>query len=129
VIVRGEGERGHRADAEDALAETAHNWTTASGYDAPEAYLHVTVTRKVFRQFRWRLGEEKVAELELSVSPHATPHKAFAARKARSATLTNRLLDAERRLADGFAADAAGRDRVRAAADCVAQPKRRWWRG
>ena len=48
---------------------------------------------------------------------------------ADKATLTHRLLDAERWLADGFAADAATRDRVRAAVDQVAQPQRRWWRG
>ncbi|HEY0498558.1 MAG TPA: sigma-70 family RNA polymerase sigma factor [Kutzneria sp.] len=187
---------GNRADAEDAVAEAfaevARNWTTASGYDAPEAYLHVTMTRKVFRQFRWRRRQEEVAALELPVSPHATPHEAFAAKevlaviaglpemqravvvhccldgmaqaevakllhiqrgtvavhlhKARktlsaalfdqaydfvpdTATLTHRLLDAERWLAGGFAADGATRDRVRAAVNQVAQPKRRWGRG
>ena len=187
---------GNRADAEDAVAEAfaevARHWTTASGYDAPEAYLHVTMTRKVFRQFRWLRRQEKVAELELPVSPHASPHEAFAAkevlaviaglpemqravvvhccldgmtqvevakllgiqrstvavhlhkaRKALSAalldqaydfvadkaTLTHRLLDAERWLADGFAADAAARDRVRAAVAQVAPPQRRGGRG
>ena len=187
---------GNRADAEDAVAqafaEVARNWDTASGYDAPEAYLHVTMTRKVFRQFRRLRRQEEVAALELPVSPHATPHEEFAAKevlaviaglptmqravvvrcclddmpqaevakllgiqrstvavhlhKARktlsavlfgqaydfvpdSATLTHRLLDTERWLAEGFAADTTTRERVRATVDLVAQPQRRWWRG
>ncbi|GAA3435999.1 RNA polymerase sigma factor [Kutzneria kofuensis] len=192
---------GNRADAEDAVAqafaEVARNWDTASGYDAPEAYLHVTMTRKVFRLRRQRLRQEEVAALELPVSPYATPHEAWAAKevlavvaglppvqravlvhccldgmqqaevakllgikrgtvaahlhKARAAVakklglvaartgdglvtaaretqdrLIEALRDAERWLADGFAADHAVRERVRAAVD-HAQP-RRWWR-
>ena len=184
---------GNRADAEDAVAEAfaevARHWTAVSGYDAPEAYLHVTMTRKVFRLFRQRRRQEEVAVLELPVSPHATPYEALAAKevlavvaglppmqravvvhccldgmgqaevahllgiqrgtvaahlhKARkalsaalldqafvpdTATLTHRLLGAERWLADGFAADDGTRDRVRAAVEQV-QPRRRWGRG
>jgi RNA polymerase sigma factor (sigma-70 family) len=203
---------GNRADAEDAaaeaFAEVARNWATVSGYDAPEAYLHVTMTRKVFRLHRWRRRQEEVAALELPVSPYATPHEAFVAKevlavvaglpekqravlvhccldgmkqaevakllhiqrgtvaahlsKAREALakrlglpvtrvvedglvavrwdrriavgaglsedpIDNALREAERWLAEGFAADDATRERVRTAVD-QAQPKRRWER-
>jgi RNA polymerase sigma-70 factor (ECF subfamily) len=190
---------GDRADAEDAVAQTfaevARKWDTASGYDAPEAYLHVTMTRKVFRLFKRRRLEE-MAALELPVSPFATPHEAFEAKevlaavaglppmqravlvhccldgmkqaevakllhiqrgtvaahlsKARAALaaklglgartpddelvatarrdwVVESLQVAERWLAEGFAADAATRDRVRQAVDHV-QPSKRWWR-
>jgi RNA polymerase sigma factor (sigma-70 family) len=77
---------GDRADAEDAVAqafaEVARKWDTASGYDAPEAYLHVTMTRKVFRLFRRRQQE---AALELPVSPYATPHEALEAKEVLAA--------------------------------------------
>ena len=80
---------GNRADAEDAVAqafaEVARRWDTASGYDAPEAYLHVTMTRKVFRLLRQRRRQEEVAALELPVSPYATPHEALAAKEVLAA--------------------------------------------
>ncbi|QUQ68588.1 RNA polymerase sigma factor [Kutzneria sp. CA-103260] len=79
---------GNRADAEDAVAqafaEVARKWDTASGYEAPEAYLHVTMTRKVFRLFKRRRLEE-MAALELPVSPYATPHEAFEAKEVLAA--------------------------------------------
>ena len=80
---------GNRADAEDAVAqafaEVARNWATASGYDAPEAYLHVTMTRKAFRLRDQRRRQEEVAALELPVSPSATPHEALAAKEVLAA--------------------------------------------
>jgi len=80
---------GNRSDAEDAVAEAfaevARNWATASGYDAPEAYLHVTMTRKVFRLHRWRRRLEEMAALELPVSPFATPHEALEAKEVLAA--------------------------------------------
>jgi len=79
---------GDRADAEDAVAqafaEVARKWDTASRYDAPEAYLHVTMTRKVFRLFKRRRLEE-MAALELPVSPFATPHEALEAKEVLAA--------------------------------------------
>lgn len=80
---------GNRADAEDAVAqafaEVARNWATASGYDAPEAYLHVTMARKAFRLRDQRRRQEEVAALELPVSPSATPHEALAAKEVLAA--------------------------------------------
>lgn len=80
---------GNRDDAEDAVAqafaEVARNWDTAGGYDAPEAYLHVTMTRKAFRLLKRRRRQEEVAALELPVSPYATPHEAFAAKEVLAA--------------------------------------------
>lgn len=79
---------GDRADAEDAVAqafaEVFRKWDTASRYDAPEAYLHVTMTRKVFRLFKRRRLEE-MAALELPVSPYATPHETLEAKEVLAA--------------------------------------------
>jgi len=80
---------GHRADAEDvaaqAFAEVARNWARVAGYDAPEAYLHVTMTRKAFRLFRQRRRQEEVAALELPRAPHETPEDAVAAKEVLAA--------------------------------------------
>ena len=79
---------GDRADAEDAVAqafaEVFRKWETASRYDAPEAYLQVTMTRKAFRLFRRRRLEE-IAALELPVSPYATPHETVEAKEVLAA--------------------------------------------
>ncbi|MFI9380703.1 RNA polymerase sigma factor [Kutzneria sp. NPDC052558] len=79
---------GDRADAEDAVAqafaEVFRRWDTASRYDAPEAYLHVTMTRKALRLVKRRRLEEMRA-LELPVSPYATPHEALAAKEVLAA--------------------------------------------
>lgn len=49
---------GHRQDDEDAVAEAyaivAARWDRVSQYDAPEAYLHVTMQRLVWRAVRRR---------------------------------------------------------------------------
>ena len=80
---------GNRDDAEDAVAqafaEVARTWERAAAYDSPEAYLHVTMTRKVFRLFGQRRRQEEVAALELPVSPYATPHEALAAKEVLAA--------------------------------------------
>ena len=63
---------GHRQDDEDAVAEAyaivAARWDVARTYDAPEAYLYVTMQRLVWRAIRRRRqrAEEPIPEhLEL----------------------------------------------------------------
>jgi RNA polymerase sigma-70 factor (ECF subfamily) len=80
---------GDRADAEDvvaqAFADVARNWDTARRYDAPEAYLHVTMTREAFRLLRRRRRQQEVAVVELPESPSASPHEALAAKEVLAA--------------------------------------------